>query len=56
MMAVIYVPPNNSAEPTRLAAQNGHLPCPAGCRKVKRVPSASMGGSPTGVLREPRGR
>ena len=40
--------PNNSVEPTRLAAQNGRLPGPPGWRRVKAALPASAGGSPRG--------
>jgi hypothetical protein len=40
--------PNNSADPTRLAAQNGHLSCPPGGRRVKAGSPATVGSSPLG--------
>jgi len=43
-----FTPPNNSVEPTRLAAKNGHLSCPPGWRRVMEGSPATAGGSPRG--------
>ncbi|NIN68808.1 MAG: hypothetical protein GTO63_29800 [Anaerolineae bacterium] len=38
-------PHNNSPEPTRLAAPNGRLSCPPGCRRFRRETPETAGGS-----------
>ena len=41
-------PPSTSVEPPRRSAENGHLSCPLGWRRVKAVPPPAAGGSPRG--------